>query len=131
MEGSQNLRLDDTNSNGLTHVTDSETTKRWVVSESLDTHWLGWNHLYDGSVTRLDELGRVLNGLSGTTIDLLEDFRELASNVGSVAIQYWSIAIANLTRMVENDDLSVERFSALWWVVLGVTANISTTDFLD
>ena len=52
-------------------LSNSETSERWVVSECLNTHWLGWNHLHDGSITRLDELGRVLNGLSGTTINLL------------------------------------------------------------
>jgi hypothetical protein len=50
---------------------DSETTERRIISEGLNTHRLGWNHLDDGSITRLDELGRVLNGLSGTTINLL------------------------------------------------------------
>jgi hypothetical protein len=33
--------------------------------------------------------------------------------------------------MVENDDLSVERLSSLGRVVLGVTSNVTTTDFLD
>jgi len=48
--------LDDTDSDGLSHVTDGETTKWWVLSESLNTHWLGWNHLDDSSITGLDEL---------------------------------------------------------------------------
>jgi len=123
--------LDDTDSDGLTHVTDGETTKWWVVSESLNTHWLGWNHLNDGSITRLDELGVVLDRLSGTTVDLLKDLAELAGNVSSVAIQDWSVTSTDLTWVVENDDLSIERFSTLWWIVLGVTSNVSTTDFLD
>ena len=63
--------LDDTDSDSLSHVTDGETTKRWVVGEGLNTHGLGWNHLDDSSITRFDELGGVLNGLSGTTINLL------------------------------------------------------------
>lgn len=48
--------LDDTDGDGLSHVSDSESAKRWVVGESLNTHGLGWHHLDDGSVTRLDEL---------------------------------------------------------------------------
>jgi hypothetical protein len=115
----------------LSHVTDSETSKRRVVSEGLNTHWLGWNHLDDGSITRLDELGSVLDGLSSTTIDLLQDLRELASNVGSVAIKDWSVTSTDLTRVVENDDLGVERLGSLGGVVLGVTSNVTTTDFLD
>jgi len=53
--------LDDTDSDSLTHVTDGETTKRWVVGESFDAHGLGWDHLYDSSVTRLDELGCIFD----------------------------------------------------------------------
>lgn len=123
--------LDDTDSDGLSHVTDGETTKRWVVREGLDTHWLGRNHLDDGSVTRLDELGSVLDGLAGTTIDLLEELSELAGNVGSVAIKDWCVTCADLARVVEDDDLSVERIGTLGGVVLGVTSNVTTTDFLD
>jgi len=123
--------LDDTDSDGLSHVTDGETSERWVVSESLNTHWLGWNHLDNGSITRLDELGRVLGGLSSTTIDLLKELRELASNVGSVAIKDWSVTSTNLTRVVEDNNLGVEGFGTLWWIVLGVTADVATTNFLD
>jgi hypothetical protein len=113
------------------NLPDGETTKRRIVRESLNTHRLGWNHLNDGSITRLDELGRSFDRLSSTTINLLEKFGELAGNVGSVAIKDRSITGANLTRVVKNDDLGVEGFSTLGWVVLGVTADVSTTDFLD
>jgi len=51
--------------------------------------------------------------------------------VGSVAIKDWSVTCTNLARMVKNDDLSVERLSSLGRVVLGVTSNVTTTDFLD
>lgn len=47
--------LDDTDSDGLTHVTDGETSKWWVVGEGLNAHWLGWLHLDDGGITRLDD----------------------------------------------------------------------------
>ncbi len=115
----------------MTHVTDGETTERRVVGEGLNTHRLAGNHLDDGSITGLDELGVVLNGLSGTTIDLLEELGELAGNVGGVAIQDRSVASTNLTRVVKNDDLGVEGVGTLGWVVLGVTADVSTTNLLD
>jgi hypothetical protein len=108
-----------------------ETSERRIVGEGLNTHGLGWNHLDDGSITRLDELGGVLNGLSGTTINLLQDLRELAGNVGSVAIQDWSVTSTDLTRVVKNDDLGVEGLSSLGRIVLGVTSDVTTTDFLD
>lgn len=47
---SLNRRERERTSNGLSHVTDGETSKRWVVGESLDTHWLGWHHLDDRSL---------------------------------------------------------------------------------
>jgi hypothetical protein len=123
--------LDDTDSDSLTHVTDGETTKRRVVSEGLNAHGLGGNHLDDGSVTRLDELGVGLGGLTGTAIDLLEELRELAGNVGSVAIEDWCVTSTDLTGVVEDDDLGVEGLSTLGGVVLGVTGNVATTDLLD
>jgi len=123
--------LDDTDGDGLAHVADGETTKRGVVGEGLNTHGLAGNHLDDGGITRLDELGAVLNGLAGTTIDLLEELRELAGNVGSVAIQHWGITSTDLARVVEDDDLGVEGLGTLGRVVLGVTADVATTNLLD
>jgi len=124
-------RLDDTDSNGLTHVTDSETTERRVVGKSLNTHGLGGNHLDDGSVTRLDELGGVFHRLSGTAVDLLEKLGELAGNVGSVAVKDGCVTSTDLTRVVEDNDLGVEGLGTLGRVVLGVTGNVATTDLLD
>jgi hypothetical protein len=51
--------------------------------------------------------------------------------VGSVAIQDWSVTSTDLTRVVENDDLGVEGLSSLGRIVLGVTSNVTTTNFLD
>jgi hypothetical protein len=123
--------LDDTNSDGLTHVTDSEATERGVVSEGLNAHGLGGHHLDDGSVTRLNELGGGLGRLAGTAVDLLEELRELAGNVGSVAIKDWCVTGTDLTRVVEDNDLGVEGLGTLGRVVLGVTSNVATTDLLD
>lgn len=123
--------LDDTDGDGLSHVSDGESTKRWVVSEGFNTHGLGWNHLDDSGITRLDELGSGFNRLASSSIDLLKKLGELASNVGSVAIQDWSITGADLTRVVEDDDLGVEAVAALGGIVLGVTANVASSDFLD
>ena len=53
--------LDDTDSHGLSHVSDSESSKWRIVSECLDTHWLAWSEQDNGSISRLDELGVVLN----------------------------------------------------------------------
>lgn len=123
--------LDDTDSNGLPHVTDGETSERRVLVVGLNTHWLGGNKLDNARITRLDELGRRLHDLTGTTVDLLDELGELAGNVGGVAIEDGSVTGTNLTGVVENDDLGVERGSLLGGVVLGVRADVSTADILD
>ena len=87
--------------------------------------------LDDGSVTRLDELGGLLEGLTGTTVDLLDDLLELARNVGSVAVEDGGVTSTDLAGVVEDDDLGVEGSGLLGGVVLGVTADVSTTDVLD
>lgn len=51
--------------------------------------------------------------------------------MGSVAIQHWGVSSTDLARVVEDDDLGVEGIGTLGGVVLGVTGNVTTTDFLD
>ena len=115
----------------LSHVADGETSQRWVVGESLNAHGLGRHHLDNGGITRLNELGSVFNGFTGTTVNLLQKLRELAGNVGSVAVEHWCVTRTNLAGVVENDDLGVERVGTLGRVGLGVTSNVTTTNLLD
>merc|ERR1712230_192116 len=88
----------------------SRTAKRPSGGDSVNgnAHRLGRNHLDDGSVTRLDVLRRGFNGLARATVDLLEELAELAGNVGSVAVQDWSVTSTDLARVVQDDDLGVE-----------------------
>lgn len=123
--------LDDTDGDGLTHVTDGETSERRVLLEGLNAQGLGGDHLDDGGIARLDELGELLNGLTGTTIDLLENLRELASNMSGVAIQDGSVSVGDLTRVVQHNNLSVEGSSLLGGVVLGVRADVTAANILD
>jgi hypothetical protein len=69
--------------------------------------------------------------LAGTTVNLLQKLSEFAGNVGGVAIQDWSVSSTDLTRVIEDNDLSVEGVSSLGRIILGVTADVSTSDFLD
>jgi len=124
-------RLDDTDSNGLPHVSDGESTKRSVVSKGLNAHGLGRDHLDDGSVSRLD-LGRVrLELLTRSSIDLLQELVESASDVRSVAIEHRRVTLLDLTGVVEHDDLSVEALGLLGGVVLAIRAHVTTSDVLD
>lgn len=123
--------LDNTDSDGLSHITYGKATERWVLVVGLDTHWLGRHELDDSGITRLDELGARLHYLTRSAIDLLNKLGELAGNVGGVAIEDGGVASADLTGVVEHDDLGVERRRLLSGVVLGVRANVSTSDILD
>jgi hypothetical protein len=69
--------LDDTDSDGLPHVTDSEPSKGRELGEGFDTHGLAGLQLNDGGITRLDELGVVFCGFTGTTVNLLLDLSKL------------------------------------------------------
>ena len=94
-------------------------------------HGLTGNELDDGGITGLDEFGGVFNRFTCSAINLLNELSELAGNVGSVAIEDGSVTSTDLTRVVEDNDLSVEGSGLLGRVVLGVGGNVSTTDIFD
>lgn len=123
--------LDDTDSNGLPHVTDSEATKRRVLRVALNAHRFGRDKPGNASITRLHELRLRFHRLTGTTVHLLEQLLELAGYVGSVAVKNGSVAGTDLARVVEDDDLSGEGGSFLRRIVLGVRSNITATNILN
>lgn len=58
-----------------------------------------------GGVTVLQELGGSLQLLAGTAVDLGGDLLELTGDVGSVTVQHRRVAVADLARVVHDDDL--------------------------
>jgi hypothetical protein len=56
---------------------------------------------------------------------------EFAGDVSGVAIQDRRVSVADLSGVVEDDDLSVEALAAGGGLVLGVRGDISTLDVLD
>ena len=66
-------RTDDTNGDGLPHVSDGESTKGWVVGVRLDTEGLLGDELDDGGITRLDELGGLFDGLTSSSTMMISD----------------------------------------------------------
>lgn len=52
------------------------------------------------------------------SLNLLQDLRELAGDVGGVAVQDGSVTGTDLTGVVQDDNLGVERSSLHRWVVL-------------
>merc|ERR1711951_101858 len=123
--------LDDTDGDRLPHVTDGEATERRIVGESFHAHGLGGSHLHNGGIAVLDALGESFQLLAGTTIALLEDLLEFAGDVSGVAIHDRCISVLDFSRVVEDNDLSIEVLALLGGVVLGVGGDIATTDFLD
>jgi len=126
-----NDSLDDSDSNGLSHITDSETSKRRVVVKFLNNHWLGGLHGNHAGITVLDELGVNLHGLTGTTIHLLIDVLEFGGDVGSVAIKDWAVTVLDLTRVGHDDNLSLEVLASLGGVLGLVRSNETSLDLLD
>ena len=76
--------------------------------------------------TQKIKLGKMSN-----SIYLFLDFVKFASNVSGVAIQDGGVAVANLSRVVQDDDLSSEILSSKSWLVLGVGSDVATLDVLD
>jgi hypothetical protein len=52
-----------------------------------------------------------VKGSSTYSVDLLEKLRELAGDVGGVTVEDGSVTGTNLSRVVEDNDLGVERGS--------------------
>ena len=102
-------RLDHADGDRLTHVADSEAPEGSVVGEGLDAHRLLRHHLHDGCVAGLDVCRVVLELLSATTIDLLQQIAELAGNVGGVTVEHRGIAGVDLTWVIQDDHLHTEQ----------------------
>jgi len=123
--------FDDTNSNGLSHISNGESSKRSVLTEWFDAHWLGWQHLDNSGVSRLDFGWVIFDLFTGSSIDFLDHFIESASDVGGVAIQDWGVTFLDFTWVVQDDDLGVEGFGFSGWVVFAVRADVTSSDIFD
>ena len=115
----------------MLHVSDGESSEWWELCESFDNHWLGWDHLNNGGVLGLDGFWEFFGGLTGSLVHLGEDFSELAGNMGGMAIEDWGISVHDLTWMVHDDNLSVERLGILSWLSLGVGGDVTSLDVSD
>ena len=123
--------LDDTDSDGLSHVSNGETTERGVVGEDLDDEGLLGDKLDHSGVTGLDARGLVFSRLTSSLVDLGADLLELAGNMGSVAIEDGCVSVLDLTGVVKDDNLGNEHFGVLAGVILGVGADEASLNVLD
>ena len=78
-------------------------------------HLLTWLHVDDAGITRLYFLGVVLELLAGSAIDLLQQFDELARDMSGVAVHHGSVTLADLTRVVQDDDLQNTDYTLSFW----------------
>jgi hypothetical protein len=124
-------RFDDTDGNGLSHISNSESSKWSVLGESFDAHWLGWFKFNNGGITGLDFRWVEFHDFTGSSIDLFLDFVESASDMGGVAIEDWSVTFLDLTWVVQDDDLGIEGFGFLGWIFFGVGAYVASFDVFD
>ena len=117
--------LDDTNGDGLFHVSDGESSEWWVFGEDFNAKWLGSDEFNHGGVSGFDVLGLIFEGLSGSSVDLALDLVELAGNVGGVAIEHWAVSVGDLSWVVHDDDLSGEVGANLCRFALWIKNNVS------
>jgi hypothetical protein len=103
--------FDDTDGDGLSHVTDGESSQRRVFGERLDTHGLGGDHLDHGGISRLDELGGGFNGLSGSSVDLLLQLGELYDHDVEYPINLRPRCDQSLNRKIK---LTLQAMWAVW-----------------
>ncbi len=123
--------LDDTDGNGLLHVSDGESSEGWVLIEGLNAHGLLGDHSDHGGISGFDGLGLGFGDLAGSSVDLGLDLIELAGDVSGVAIEDWCVSLLDLTGVVEHNNLSEETGGVLGWVVLGVRSDESSSEILD
>merc|ERR1712012_532069 len=64
-------------------------------------------------------------------VNLLLDLSKLASNVSCVTTKNRRVSVADLARMIENNNLGGEVRDSGCWLVLGVGGDISSLDVLD
>jgi len=56
---------------------------------------------------------------------------EFTGNMGGVTIKYWAISSNDLTRVIKDNDLSVESNGFSGWVVFGIGGDVSSFDFFN
>ena len=113
------------------HVSNGVSTKRGIFLEDFTAEGLGGDEGDESGISVLDELGVLFLRFTSSSVDLVVNGFELASNMGSVAIEHGGISVLDLTGVVHDDDLRVERSNFFSWVVLGIRSDVSSADILD
>jgi len=115
----------------LFHVSDGESSERRIFREDFNAHWFSGNHVNHAGLTSLDEFGELFKDLTSSSVNRRNNFFEFDGNVASVAIQDRAVTALDLSGVVQDDDLSLEVRDFSSWIILGIRANISSSDILD
>lgn len=99
--------------------------------EDFAAEGLGGNEGDESGISVLDELGVLFLRLTSSSVNLVVDGFELASNMSSVAIENGGVSVLDLTGVVHDDDLRVERSNFFSGIVLGIRSDVSSSDILD
>jgi hypothetical protein len=123
--------FDDTDGDGLFHVSNGESSERGILTENFNTHRFGGYHSDHTGHTGLHKLGEFFQNLTSSSVNGRKDFFEFDGNMAGMAIQDGGITRLDLTGMVKNDDLSSKVLNFLCGVVLGIRADVTSPDVLD
>ena len=120
--------FDDSDSDSLLQISDGESAKWWEFRDKVDNHWLRWGKFDGGSITGLYEFWEFFSHIPCVPVYLGLDLGKFTGNMGSVAIEDWSVSIPYLTGMVHDDYKAPEPLDILGnvRVVLPVGNNVSS-----
>lgn len=104
-------------------------TERRIIREALNTHWFARDHINDGSISRFQEFGAILQLLAGTTINLLFELSKFARNVSGMAIQHRGITSANLARVVQDNNLENHESKVNTGIILNTDVSYTARAF--
>lgn len=116
-------------SSALTHFRRCLTERR-IIREALNTHWFARDHINDGSISRFQEFGAILQLLAGTTINLLFELSKFARNVSGMAIQHRGITSANLARVVQDNNLENHESKVNTGTILNTDVSYTARAFM-
>lgn len=102
-----------------------ELTQRRVLREALNTHWLARNHIHNGSISRFEGFGVVLQFLARAAINLFLELCKLAGDVSCVTVQHGSITSTDLAWVIKDDHLQYKAKRQHEWPI-----NTSLISFL-
>src|SRR5438093_1989946 len=121
--------FDHADSDGAAHVSDGEPSEFWNIREGLQDHVVQGFHLHEGAVPDFEEARLLLDNLTRTWVNFLDEFLERHTDRRSMRVQHWRVSCGDGCRVVDDNDLSNELFSDRRRLV-GVAHDLSPSDLV-